>query len=175
METNGSTTTISDSQSFASESQCQRTATIFPLEQSPARAVQVEFYEAVRRASERPRFTTAVRGARAGELEGEEGRGVFQFAPLLRDLSSRIDIQHSPFPTFWGSSLVHQSDIMGGREPTARSSRLPFVLSRSRLLSSFKGPRQPKEHTASQTPTFLLTYEYSKLYGRRGVILWRIQ
>ena len=85
-----------------------------------SRAVQVEFYEAVRRASERPRFTTAVRGARAGELEGEEGRGVFQFALLLRDLSSRIDIQHSPFPTFWGSSLVHQSDVMGANRLHAR-------------------------------------------------------
>ena len=161
METNGSTTTISDSQSFASEREPMSENCNDISARTISRAVQVEFYEAVRRAS--------VRGLRlrcgAGELEGEEGRGVLQFALLLRDLSSRIDIQHSPFPTFWGSSLVHQTDVMGGREPTARSSVSPFVLSRSRLLSSFKGPRQPEEHTASQTPTFLLMYEYFKSWS----------
>ena len=119
LQTNGSTTAIHGRQSFASESQCQRTATIFPLEQSPAQSVRVEFYEAVRRASEH-RLSDRVRGLRlrcgAGELEGE-GEG------FLRDLSSCIDIQYSPSPSFWDSSLVHQSDIMGANRLHARLAR----------------------------------------------------
>ena len=153
----------------------KRSATIFPLEQSPARAVQVEFYEAVRRASERPRFTTAVRGARAGGRVRRRGR---KRGFPVGSSPTRFIIAHRQsafaFPHFLGF-LLSASKRYHGRDPTARSSVSPFVLSRSRLLSSFKGPRQPKEHTASQTPTFLLMYEYSKLYSRRGVILWRIQ
>ena len=125
LQTNGSTTAIHGRQSFASQSQCQRTATIFPLEQSPAQSARVEFYEAVRRASEH-RLSDRVRGLRlrcgAGELVGE-GEVFSQFALLLRDLSSCIDIQYSPSPSFWDSSLVHQSDIMGANRLHARLAR----------------------------------------------------
>ena len=151
LQTNGSTTAISGSQSFASESQCQRTATIFPLEQSPAQSARVEFYEAVRRASEL-RLPDRVRGLR---LRGGRvrRRGRKRGFPVCSS-PARFIIAHRHLAfafSFFLGFLLSASKRYHGREPTARSPRSPVLLSRSRLLSSFKGPRQPKEHTASPT------------------------